>query len=422
MGRAMEEITCRAELLAVGSEILLGQIHNAHAQTISQELAKNGFFVYHHSAVGDNEERIRKAFLQAAARSNVVIVTGGLGPTVDDLTKEALASFLEVPLRLSGAALRDLERYFSMRRRPMPEENKKQAYCIENGELLSNPNGTAPGQYVFAKGVHFFLLPGPPLEMKPMLINEVIPRLQAAFSNGKVLLSRVLHFCGIGESDVDEQVRDLTAMQNPTVAPLAGEGEMLLRITATENTEESVKANIASVEQELRRRFNKYIYGVDDETLASAAGRELRLHSATVSVAESCTGGLLGSMITSVSGASDYFAGGVIAYSNDVKQSVLSVDEEILHTYGAVSEETAVAMAQGVSRLTRSTYGISVTGVAGPLGGTPEKPVGLVYVGIASQNETRAYRLQYRGSRDQIRIRTSKQALWRLIQMLQEQK
>jgi nicotinamide-nucleotide amidase len=418
---AMGEITCRAELLAVGSEILLGQIDNSHARTISRELAKFGFFVYHHSAVGDNEGRIQKAFELAAARSNVVIVTGGLGPTADDLTKEALASFLGLSLLLSEPALHDLEHYFSMRKRPMPEENRKQAFCIENGELISNPNGTAPGQYVFVKGVHYFLLPGPPLEMKPMLLNEVIPRLQRAFSNEKVLLSRVLRFCGIGESDVDEQIRDLTSLENPTVAPLAGEGEMLLRITATADTKETVQANIAAIENELKRRFDKYIYGVDNDTLAIATGRKLREQGDSVSVAESCTGGLLGSMITSVPGSSDYFAGGVIAYSNEVKKNVLAVDEKILHTYGAVSEETAVAMATGVLRLTGSTYGVSVTGVAGPGGGTKDKPVGLVFVGIVSQNESRVFRLQYRGSRDQIRIRTSKQALWRLLQMMQGQ-
>ena len=414
----MEDAVCRTELIAVGSEILLGQINNSHAQNISQELAKSGFFVYHHSAVGDNEERIRKSFELAVKRSNVVIVTGGLGPTVDDLTKEALASFLEVPLHLSPAALHNLEQYFSARNRRMPEENKKQAYCVENGELLPNPNGTAPGQYIFAKGVHFFLLPGPPLEMRPMLINEVIPRLRTSFANKKFLQSRVLHFCGIGESDVDEQIRDLTSLQNPTVAPLAGEGEMLLRITATAESDESVKAKIASIEQKLRNRFGKYIYGVDDDTLAVAVGRELREHSATVSVAESCTGGLLGSMITAVPGASDYFVGGVLAYSNDIKQSLLSVDESTLGTYGAVSEETALLMAQGVRRLTKSTYGVSVTGVAGPGGGTADKPVGLVFVGIDSPNGTKAYRLQYRGSRDQIRIRSVKQALWRLIQII----
>lgn len=412
---------CRAELLAVGSEILLGQIHNAHAQYISQELAKSGFYVYHHGAVGDNEARIMAAFKTAAARSNVVIVTGGLGPTRDDLTKEALARFLGRDLVLSEEALAHLERYFAHRKRPMPEENRKQAFCIEGGSLIPNENGTAPGQYIFAQDVHFFLLPGPPLEMRPMLGAYVLPKLMEVFGEAQILISRVLHFCGIGESDVDEAISDLTSQDNPTVAPLAGEGEMLLRITATASTEQEAKARIAPVESNLRSRFSEFIYGVDDDTLPSVVLDALVAKGQTLGVAESCTGGMLAQMLTDIPGSSSAFYGGIVAYDNRVKERLLSVPSHVLATEGAVSEATAIAMAQGCRQALLTTYAASITGVAGPGGGTPEKPVGLVYVAIADQNDTQVFRLQLRGSRAQIRLRTCKQVLWRLLQHIQRE-
>lgn len=410
---------CRAELLAIGSEILLGQIHNAHAQFISLELAKKGLHVYHHGAVGDNQARILAAFEAAVARSNVVIVTGGLGPTGDDLTKESLAQFLGLELIMSEAALEHLMQYFMGRQRQMPEENRKQALCIDGGTLIPNPNGTAPGQYIHAKGVHFFLLPGPPLEMQPMLRDFVVPRLLEVFGGEQALISRVLHFCGIGESDVDEQIQDLTVGVNPTVAPLAGEGEMLLRITATARDETGARALIAPIEEILHRRFAANIYGVDDDTLSSVVGKALRTTGKTLSVAESCTGGMLAQMLTDVSGSSAYFMGGIVAYDNRVKEALLLVPKDILATEGAVSEATASAMAEGVRLRLNTDFGVSVTGVAGPSGGTSGKPVGLVYVGISDGTATEVFQLSMRGSRPQIRLRTCKQALWRLLQRIE---
>lgn len=410
---------CRAELLAVGSEILLGQIHNSHAQYISDELAKRGLYVYHHVAVGDNELRIRAAFEAAASRSNVVIVTGGLGPTGDDLTKEALAAFLGRKLILSDEAFTHLKQYFANRHREMPEQNIKQAYCIDGGSLIPNENGTAPGQYIYARNVHFFLLPGPPLEMRPMLQRDVLPRLLEVFGGERALTSRIMHFCGIGESDVDEQITDLTAGHNPTVAPLAGEGEMLLRITATADTVALAKAKIEPVETELKQRFGPYLYGVDNDTLQSVVGSSLGQRKRTLAVAESCTGGMLAQMLTDVPGSSTYFLGGVVAYDNAVKESLLSVSREVIETEGAVSETTAKQMAEGVRKLLGSSYGIGITGIAGPGGGTPEKPVGLVYVAVADENGTEVHALQYRVSRPQVRLRTCKQALWRLFRRME---
>ncbi len=413
------ENSCRAEHLAVGTELLLGQIANGHARTISLEFARHGLPLYYHSVVGDNLERIIHAFQVAADRVNVVVVTGGLGPTNDDLTKEALAAYLDRPLRLSEPALRELESYFSRRNRPMPEQNRKQAMCIDGGELLQNPNGTAPGQYVFGNGVHYFLLPGPPREMLPMLREQVLPRLKEVFPGERTLVSRVLHFCGIGESDVDEQIPELTSMANPTVAPLAGEGEMLLRISAYDVDATHAAARIAPIEQKLRERFSAYLYGTDDDTLEIVAGRVLRETAQTLAVAESCTGGLISSMITAVPGASEYFLGGTVAYQNEAKMSQLAVSAETLAAYGAVSEQTAAEMAEGVRKAFMSSYGLSVTGVAGPTGGTPEKPVGLVYGALAGPHGTEVFRMQMRGSRDQIRLRTAKSMLWRLWQRVE---
>ena len=411
---------CRAELLAVGTEILLGQIHNAHAQFISQELAKHGLYVYHHGAVGDNEARIVNAFATAAQRSNVVIATGGLGPTGDDLTKEALARFLERKLVMSEEALADIVQYFARRQRPMPEQNRKQALCIEGGQWLPNPNGTAPGQYIFDRGVHFFLLPGPPLEMRPMLRDHVIPRLVERFGGERKLVSRMLHFCGIGESDVDAQIADLTSGDNPTVAPYAGEGEMLLRITATADTEEAARKLIEPVEAEIRSRFQPFIYGEDDDSLPSVVIGRLRKQGRTLAVAESCTGGMLAELLTDIPGSSEAFVGGVVAYANQVKERLLGVDANTLAQDGAVSEATAKEMAEGVRRALGSDFGVGITGIAGPGGGTEEKPVGLVYVAVADNRETRVYRLQLRGSRAQIRARSCKQACWRLLQLIDD--
>ncbi len=410
--------TVHGEHIAVGSEILLGQILNAHARTVSLAFAEEGFFLFHHVAVGDNLERIAHVLRQAAARSNVIILTGGLGPTEDDLTRDALAAVLGRELKLVPEAVAEIESFFALRGRPMPEVNRKQAMLIEEGEFLPNPNGTAPGQYVFGDGVHYFLLPGPPLEMQPMLKNHVMPRLRKLFPGASSLVSRTLHFCGIGESTVNEQVMDLLALTNPTVAPLASEGEMMLRITASADNKESATQQIAPIEAQLRAQFAPYIYGADNDSLPSVVGDRLRARKETLAAAESCTGGLLSSMITAVPGASEYFGGGVVSYDNSVKSGVLGVSKETLATYGAVSEETAREMALGVRKVCGTTYGVSITGIAGPDGGTELKPVGLVYIGLADSSVCNVFKLQLRGSREQIRLRAAKQLLWRLWGML----
>jgi nicotinamide-nucleotide amidase len=311
--------------------------------------------------------------------------------------------------------------YFSRYSRTMPEENKKQAMCIEGGELIPNPNGTAPGQYIFAESVHYFLLPGPPMEMRPMFQAWVLPKLREIFAvNQQVLVSRILHFYGIGESTVDEQIVDLTTGVNPTVAPYASEGEMVLRISATASNTEGAQNRIAPVEAEIRKRFGEFIYGVDKDTLPSVVASVLTQKKATLAVAESCTGGLVQQLLTDLPGASSYLLGGIVSYDNRIKHELLGVPEEILTMEGAVSESTAKWMAEGVRKKLKSTYGISVTGIAGPDGGTPEKPVGLAYVAVAGPTRTEVFRVHQRGSREQIRIRVAKHLLWRLWRHVSE--
>ncbi len=383
-------------------------------------LAEHGLFLYHHHAVGDNLERIVQVLKQASERSNVVILTGGIGPTNDDLTRDAVAKHLGLPLTLDPEALAMVESFFRSRSRTMPEENRRQAMRIQGAEILPNPNGTAPGQYVAHEGVHYFLLPGPPLEMKPMLKNEVLPRLLRLFPSPQVLISRILHFCGIGESHVDEQLHDLMQSSNPTLAPLAGEGEMLLRITANAPSVGEAEGLVRAMESEIRRRLGSFIYGTDEDTLPVAAYRGLQACGATVAVAESCTGGMVNAMMAEVPGVSAVWKGGVVAYENAVKMEVLGVSPETLREHGAVSAETAKEMAEGVRQRLGSTYGLATTGIAGPNGGTPDKPVGLVYIAVAGPTGSVVERGLFRGSREQIRIRSSKNALWQLVKVLSQ--
>ncbi|MCY0876394.1 MAG: competence/damage-inducible protein A [Firmicutes bacterium] len=412
-----------AELIAVGTEILLGQIDNAHARYLSQELAMLGVSVYFHSSVGDNKERATQLIRTALSRSDVIILTGGLGPTVDDLTREAVADACGLPLAFSEEAFAEhVAPYFTRLGRSMPETNRRQAMRVGSAVFLGNPRGTAPGQYLFYEGKHLFLLPGPPLEMRPMFTESVRPILLGlAQAGGEVIVSRVLHLYGVGESTVDGQIADLLqAQSNPTLAPLAAEGEMLLRLTAKASSEAAAMSLVKPLEVELRHRLDAFIYGVDDDTLATVALRALSDRATTVALAESCTGGLMASMLVDIPGSSAVFVGGVVAYDNAVKVTALGVPDALLERVGAVSEEVAIAMARGVRERLHSGFGVGITGVAGPGGGTVAKPVGLVYIAVAGPEATEVRRFEYRGDRMQIRIRAAKSALHMLTQCVQE--
>jgi nicotinamide-nucleotide amidase len=407
-----------AEILAVGTELLLGQIVNTNAQFIASELALLGIGVLFQGVVGDNRKRMEEAISIASNRSDILILTGGLGPTDDDLTREVIAQFFNKQLILEPDLLKQLESFFAGRGRQMPPNNRKQAMRIEGAQILANPRGTAPGQYLALPSKHVFLLPGPPSEMRPMFVESVIPILRSLFPN-QTIQSRILRIVGIGESAMEEKVRDiLDAQTNPTIAPYASEGECSLRITAKADTDARAWELITPVEQQLMERLSRYVYGRDTDTLPRVVGRELTQKGLTLAVAESCTGGLLGEYLTDAPGSSSFFIGGCITYSNEMKQQLLNVSSQTLKAYGAVSEQCATEMAIGLHNRTNADVCVSITGIAGPDGGTAEKPVGLVYICVYFNGQTYARELHLRGDRNQIRIRAAKQALqllWRVI-------
>ena len=400
----------RAEIIAVGTELLLGQILNSNARFLSEELASLGIGVYFHTVVGDNGGRVKDAFAIARGRSELVIFTGGLGPTADDLTKETVAEALGLELIMDMAWREKLESFFASLQRPMPSTNLKQAMIPAGSRLLYNHNGTAPGIFIENNGVIVILLPGPPRELIPMFKEAVAPLLREKLSTATIK-SRMVKIVGMGESTVEEQVADLVKQQNPTVAPLVHNFEVHLRITAKGETAEEAAVLVDKMDEELVKRLNPYIYGRDDETLSSVVGRLLRQHNKTLAVAESCTGGRLGDAITDEPGSSDYFLGGVMAYSNDVKEMILRVPLATLVEHGAVSQEVAKAMAEGVRNLLKADFSLAVTGIAGPQGATAEKPVGLVYIALAAEGFCRCREFFLHGKRETIKGRTVVAAL-----------
>lgn len=408
-----------AEIIGVGTEIILGDIANSHARVLSQELAKLGISVFYHSAVGDHMDRIVGLVQLAMSRSEVIVITGGLGPTEDDLTRNAVAKACDLPLVYDDEAFRSfIEPYFQKLGRSYLEIHRRQAERIGTAEFLPNARGTAPGQYVFINGCHLFLLPGPPLEMIGMFKDSVLSTLVKLTGQGSIT-SRVMHLFGIGESAAEERIIDLIqAQSNPTIAPLAGEGEMLFRITAKAENQASALALIAPVEREIFARLGDYVYGYDEDTLPSVVMNKLLQANGKVGFAESCTGGLLSSMLVDLPGASEVLAGGIVAYQNESKLTQLHVPAQTLAQYGAVSEEVAIAMAKGVRNVLGCEYGVGVTGIAGPGGGTTEKPVGLVFMAATDGQATKTVRIQVPGNRTQIRIRSAKVALKLLLDLL----
>lgn len=400
----------KAEILAVGTEILLGDIVNTNAHYLSKRLADLGISVYHQSVVGDNEERLLKAYELAFERADIVIATGGLGPTKDDLTKEIGAQYFNKRLILHEESLNYIKSYFSKMNRPMSSGNEKQAYLPEGGIILKNDNGTAPGCIIEENNQILVMLPGPPREMAPMFENYVVPYFQK-FSDG-VLVSKVLRVAGLGESAMAEKVEDIMESQtNPTIAPYAKDNEAILRITSKGSTKEEAEALIVPVEKAIRERLEINVYGEGDTTLEAVVGEMLVKENLTIATAESCTGGLLAGTLINYPGISSVFLEGAITYSNEAKMKRLGVKEETLAAFGAVSEQTAAEMAEGIAKAAGTDIGISVTGIAGPGGGTEEKPVGLVYVGLYLKEKVKVKKLNLSGDRQKIRQRTVVSAL-----------
>lgn len=400
----------KAEILAVGTEILLGDIVNTNAHYLSQRLADLGISVYYQTVVGDNEERLLKAYEIAFKRADLVIATGGLGPTKDDLTKEIGAKYFNKAMYLHEESYKHVKEFFDRLNRPISEGNKKQAIMPEGALILPNPNGTAPGCIIEEDNKVLIMLPGPPKEMAPMFEASVVPYL-AKFSDG-IIISKVLRVVGLGESAMAEKVLDLIENQtNPTVAPYAKDNESILRITAKGMTTKEAETLIIPIEQEIRKRIGGDIYAEGEITLSEVVGEMLVRNNLTIGTAESCTGGLLSGALINYPGISSVFLEGAVTYSNEAKMKRLGVKAETLDSFGAVSEETAREMAEGIARAAGTDIGISVTGIAGPGGGTLEKPVGLVYIGLYFKGKIKVKKLSCNGSRQKVRNRTVTAAL-----------
>ena len=396
-----------AEVLCVGSELLLGNITNGNARWIAEQLAALGVPHQRQMVVGDNRERLMAEVRQAAGRCRVLITTGGLGPTPDDLTTEAIAAAFETPLVEDPEIWAEIQARLSARGRICSPSNRRQAFLPKGAAVLPNPTGTAPGMiWSPVPGFTVLTFPGVPSEMKAMWQQTAAPWLRQSGLAAGVFASRMLRFWGVSESALAEEMADLLEQANPTVAPYAGAGEVKLRITARAEHQADAEALLLPVEREIRRRTGQSCFGVDEQSLAEVVLQQLRLRGQTVAVAESCTGGGLGAALAAVPGASDVFLGGVIAYANGVKQGLLGVPAELLLAHGAVSDPVAQSMAEGARRVTGADWGLAITGVAGPGGGSDEKPVGLVHLAIAGPDGCSSEGVRFGTSRGRTWIQT----------------
>lgn len=401
----------KAEILAVGTEILLGDIVNTNAQFLARELAELGIDVYYQTVVGDNPRRLRDTIFNAFSRADLIITSGGLGPTEDDLTKETGAEYFGREMIFDERALEDVQRVFRAAGRKMTDNNLKQAYVPEGAIPLYNENGTAPGIIIEDKGKIMVMLPGPPKELKPMFKKQVRPFL--AERQEHTLVSRVLRVAGIGESVMEEMVKDIIdAQANPTIAPYAKYVECLLRVTARGESREAAEALIEPVAKRIYERLGDAVYAEgEDVTMQSVVAEELLRRDMTIALAESCTGGLLAAALVEYPGISRAFIDGVVCYSNEAKMKRLGVKPETLEKYGAVSGETAAEMAAGAAKTSGARIGLSTTGIAGPAGGTDGKPVGLVYIGVCIDGKSTTKEMHFSGDRTRIRERAVYSAL-----------
>lgn len=390
------------EIISVGTELLLGQILNTNAQYLSVELSQMGLDVYYQTTVGDNPARMKETIIRALGRSDIIILTGGLGPTQDDITKFMVAESLGLEMVEDQKTVNWLKAFFDERGRQMTPNNLRQAIFPVGAKIFENKNGTAPGCVVESGDKSIIVLPGPPREMKPMFNDSVKPYLEE--KSGFVISSRVLRVFGVGESKVEHQIRDIIDTQtNPTVAPYAATGEVTLRITAKCNKDEDPIPMLNDMESKIRDRLGDAVYGVDAPSMAYVVANMLKERNMTLAIAESCTGGLLTSDFVDLPGASQILIEGIICYSKQSKIERLGVKEDTLNEYGEVSAETAREMALGAVNNSKSDVSIAVTGIAGPGGGSEEKPVGLVYVAVCVGEDCTVKKLNLWGNRDRIR-------------------
>ena len=400
----------KAELISIGTELLLGDIVNTNAQFLSKELAALGIDVYHQSVIGDNKERVLDSFKEAFNRCDIIITTGGLGPTQDDLTKELGAKYFNKRMILHEPSLEWIKKYLDIKDEEILEANKNQAYFPEGSIVLPNEKGTAPGAIISENNKILIILPGPPKEMKAMFTNHVVSFLSDL--TGKIIKSKTLRLFGIGESLMAKKADDIIQNSiNPTVAPYAKDYEVTLRVTAKDESQEICDRLINSKCEEIKSVLGEYIYGEGEKSLDVVVAELLCEKNLTISIAESCTGGMVSSTLISYPGISAVFKEGAVTYSNEAKINRLGVNEETINTFGPVSEETAKEMAEGMANVANTDIAISTTGIAGPEGGTDEKPVGLVYIGIFIKGKTIVQKLNLTGDREAIRRKATMNAL-----------
>ena len=402
----------RAEIVSVGTELLLGQIVDTDAAHLSRLLPDFGIDLHFRSTVGDNFDRMVEAIRLALSRADIVFTIGGLGPTEDDLTKEAAAEAIGVGLEMDEASAEHIRAFFAARGIRMPERNLKQAMKPKEGRILPNPVGTAPGS-IFEHGAKVIVtLPGPPGEFAEMVEHGVLPYLREKTGETPALIkSRMLKIVGLGESAVEEMVRDLIRGINPSVAPYASPGEVRLRITAKVSDEAIADGLISEMEAKLRDRLGDHVFGVDDETLEGVIVRMMTELKLKLGLAESCTGGLVAHRITNVPGSSDVFLAGIVSYSNEAKVNLLGVTKELIYGHGAVSREVVEAMATGARLASGADIGMGITGIAGPGGGSPEKPVGLVYIALSTERGVISEENRFVGNRSDVKARSAQAAL-----------
>lgn len=411
----------KAEIIAVGSELLLGQISNTNARFISSQLAELGIDIYYHTVVGDNPTRLEESIQIAENRADLIIFTGGLGPTKDDLTKETISKHLNKNLVLDNHALIYIEDFFKRMNRKMTENNKKQALVLEGCTVLENKHGMAPGMLLTTENRAYMLLPGPPKEMEPMFQFEAKPLLPKLLHNETIIKSHVIRFYGIGEAELETEVQDLLDNQtNPTLAPLASDGEVTLRLTAKSDTEEEAWKLIEKLQAEILNRVGKFVYGYNNDSLASKLREVLVENNLTISAAESMTAGLFQSELAEIPGMGEALVGGIITYTEDIKVNQLGVNESTIKKYSVVSSQCAEEMAVRVKDMFHTSIGVGITGAAGP-DGHGGQPPGTVWIGIAYGDAAPvSYKLSLTGMRNTNRLRAVKFTIHYLIRLLRE--
>ena len=411
----------KVEIITTGTELLLGEIINTNFTWLAQELNRRGFDVLYQTTVGDNPVRMKEVLDIAVRRADIVITSGGLGPTRGDITKEIIAEYCGIDMYMNLEVWNHIHDVLSRRNICIAKNNEKQALVPSGAIVLHNGAGTAPGLVLEHGDTTFVMLPGPPVELKHVCEKELFPYFEQRFTHLGIIKSHTLKLLGIGESNLAEMLDNIIVHQsNPTIALYARRGELLVRLTAKASSEEEADTLIADMQDKVEKVVGTYVYGYDEDTLPEVLGRELLSRQQTIAFAESCTGGLASSMMTDVPGSSEYVKGSVVSYTDVIKNQVIHVSKTTLSKKGAVSEETALEMARGAREVIGSDVAVSITGLAGPGGGTRKKPVGLVYIAVADANGEACRHYNFGGTRTQIKHRAAMAALGFALERLKE--